>query len=64
MTDLRNARIDLSVVVPVFNEEDNLAPLYERAARKAELQPGDVLPEDLLFQRGDGSHHRAKAHGA
>jgi phenylalanine-4-hydroxylase len=42
----------------------DFAPLYQRAAQGRELQPGDVLPEDLVFHRGDGSHHRAKAHGA
>ena len=42
----------------------DFAPLYERAAQGRELQPGDVLPEDGVFHRGDGSHHRAKAHNA
>lgn len=42
----------------------DFAPLYERAAQARELQPGDVLPEDEVFHRGDGSYHRAKAHAA
>ncbi|UJW83671.1 phenylalanine 4-monooxygenase [Hydrogenophaga sp. SL48] len=42
----------------------DFAPLYQRAAAAPELQPGDVLPEDQVFHRGDGSHHRAKAHSA
>ena len=42
----------------------DFAPLYQRAAQGRELQPGDVLHEDLVFHRGDGSHHRAKAHSA
>ena len=42
----------------------DFAPLYQRAAEGRELQPGDVLPEDGVFHRGDGSHHRAKAHSA
>ena len=42
----------------------DFAPLYRRAAEGRELQPGDVLPEDGVFHRGDGSHHRAKAHSA
>lgn len=42
----------------------DFAPLYQRAAEAPELQPGDVLPEDQVFHRGDGRHHRAKAHGA
>ena len=35
----------------------DFAPLYQRAAQGAELQPGDVLPGDGVFHRGDGSYH-------
>lgn len=35
-------------------------PLYQRAALGPEHQPGDVLPDDRVFARGDGSYHRAK----
>jgi phenylalanine-4-hydroxylase len=41
----------------------DFAPLYERAAQAAELQPGDVLPTDQVFSRGDGSYHRARRTG-
>jgi phenylalanine-4-hydroxylase len=41
----------------------DFAPLYERAARAAELQPGDVLPSDQVFSRGDGSYHLARRTG-
>lgn len=36
----------------------DFAPLYERVAQQAELQPGDVLPDDVVFSRGHGGHHR------
>ena len=38
----------------------DFAPLYQRALNARELQPGDLLPDDVLFQRGDGSYHRAR----
>ncbi len=41
----------------------DFAPLYERAAQADELQPGDVLPTDQVFSRGDGSYHRARRTG-
>ena len=41
----------------------DFAPLYENATQEPELQPGDVLPEDLVFHRGDGHYHRAKRQG-
>ena len=41
----------------------DFAPLYERAAQAAELQPGDVLPTDQVFSRGDGSYHSARRTG-
>jgi phenylalanine-4-hydroxylase len=38
----------------------DFAPLYDRAAKGLELQPGDVLPGDQVFARGDGHYHRAR----
>ncbi|MDR7153068.1 phenylalanine-4-hydroxylase [Hydrogenophaga palleronii] len=35
-------------------------PLYQRAAQGTEHQPGDVLADDRVFARGDGSYHLAK----
>ena len=45
----------LSVVVPVYNEEDNLVPLYERT--RAALEPLGVTWELILVDDGsrDGS---------
>ena len=42
----------------------DFAPLYERVTGQAELQPGDVLPGDTVFQRGTGACHRARRQGA
>jgi phenylalanine-4-hydroxylase len=42
----------------------DFAPLYNQAARHPELQPGDVLPSDQVFTRGDGSYHRPTRSGA
>ncbi len=39
----------------------DFAPLYERARTAPALQPGDVLPGDEVFTRGDGSYHRQRA---
>jgi phenylalanine-4-hydroxylase len=41
----------------------DFAPLYETAGQADELQPGDVLPTDQVFSRGDGSYHRARRTG-
>ncbi len=38
----------------------DFAPLYQRAALGTEHQPGDLLPEERVFARGDGSYHRSK----
>ncbi len=38
----------------------DFAPLYERAKSAATLKPGDVLSEDEVFTRGDGSYHRQR----
>jgi phenylalanine-4-hydroxylase len=36
----------------------DFAPLYTRVAGMAELQPGDLIPQDRVLQRGSGRHHR------
>jgi phenylalanine-4-hydroxylase len=41
----------------------DFAPLYARIRAQPELQPGDVLPGDTVFQRGTGSYHRARREG-
>lgn len=41
----------------------DFAPHYEAAAARTELQPGDVLPGDRVFTRGDGSYHRTRRLG-
>jgi phenylalanine-4-hydroxylase len=38
----------------------DFAPLYQRALAGLEHQPGDVLPGDTVFHRGDGSYHRSR----
>jgi len=38
----------------------DFAPLYEAAQEAPELQPGDVLAEDQLLSRGNGSYHAAR----
>lgn len=35
-------------------------PLYAQVAGQPAYEPGDVLPTDLVFQRGSGVYHRAK----
>ena len=35
----------------------DFAPLYSRVAGQPDLQPGDVLPSDRVWQRGTGSYH-------
>ena len=42
----------------------DFAPLYESAAKGPALQPGDVLPSDQVFARGDGHYHRARRKAA
>lgn len=42
----------------------DFAPLYEQALRSEEYQPGDVLVQDQVFSRGDGSYHRARRQAA
>mgnify|MGYP002720375382 FL=1 len=36
-------------------------PIYERLNSGPNYAPGDVLPGDRVFQRGDGSYVRAQA---
>jgi len=43
---------------------DRLIPLWRELDGKAELEPGDVLPDDRVLTRGDGSYHREKAKSA
>lgn len=64
-----NYRIDdFQEVYFVLNNLDDLlqlatidfAPVYARVGQQPELRPGDVLPTDLLLQRGDGSYHAVR----
>jgi phenylalanine-4-hydroxylase len=36
------------------------APIYERIAQLAEIEPGQLLPTDTLISRGTGAYHRGK----
>jgi len=49
--------LDLSIVIPVFNERDNLVPLEEKL--ETELAKLDLSYEIILVDDGsvDGSHH-------
>lgn len=49
---------DLDELLEFVNTD--FAPLYERIKSVNELQPGDVLAEDMVFHRGTGEYHRAK----
>ncbi len=40
---------------------DRLIPLWRALDAQADLDPGDIVPEDRVLTRGDGSYHRAKA---
>ena len=39
----------------------DFGPVYERLRGESELQPGDVLPNDKVLQRGSGKYHAARA---
>ncbi len=36
----------------------DFGPLYARVQSQPELQPGDILPDDRVLQRGSGKYHR------
>ena len=38
----------------------DFAPIYERIAALAEIDPGELLPTDALISRGTGRYHRDK----
>ncbi|MGQ9365590.1 phenylalanine 4-monooxygenase [Azospirillum sp. ST 5-10] len=40
--------------------KQDLRPVYDRLKRQPVLDPGTVLPDDTVFQRGTGRYHRAK----
>lgn len=65
-----NYRIDdFQEVYFVLNALDDLlelatvdfAPVYQRVGALPELQPGDIAPQDRIWQRGTGAHHAARA---
>ena len=59
---------DFQEVYFVLNNLDDLlglatidfAPVYARVGQQPELRPGDVLPNDRIVRRGDGSYHAAR----
>lgn len=38
----------------------DFAPHYDRVRGKAEFEPGDIAPEDIVIARGTGRYHAAK----
>ncbi|MEP7057389.1 MAG: phenylalanine 4-monooxygenase [Caldimonas sp.] len=42
----------------------DFAPIYERVAGQADLDPGDVLPGDTVVTRGSGRYHEQKRRDA
>ena len=38
----------------------DFAPWYSRVGRQPDLEPGEVLPDDILITRGTGRHHAAR----
>ncbi len=40
---------------------DRLIPLCKELDGQADLEPGDIRPEDRVLSRGDGTYHREKA---
>lgn len=51
----RNPTCDISIVIPIFNEEDNIAPLYDELKQVLE---GEALDYEILFIN-DGSIDRS-----
>jgi phenylalanine-4-hydroxylase len=43
---------------------DRLIPLWKGLEGEADLEPGDIRPEDRVLARGDGRYHREKAAAA
>jgi phenylalanine-4-hydroxylase len=41
----------------------DFAPLYERVKRQSDLEPGDILPGDVVLHRGSGRYHAARRKG-
>lgn len=48
----QNERVTLSVVVPLYNEQENVAPLVERVVRAVEALPGGASYEIVLVNDG------------
>jgi phenylalanine-4-hydroxylase len=42
-----------------FTEID-FAPIYREVRAMAEIEPGEILPDDGIITRGTGTYHRAK----
>jgi phenylalanine-4-hydroxylase len=40
--------------------EVDFAPLYDRVKTMAEIEPGELLPDDIVLTRGTGAYHAAK----
>ena len=38
----------------------DFAPIYARVKGQPEFEPGDVLPQDRVIQRGTGAYHSVK----
>ncbi|WP_414473696.1 phenylalanine 4-monooxygenase [Microvirga sp. M2] len=45
-------------------DADRLIPLWRELAEQPEIEPGQILPEDRVLTRGDGSYHHAKPKSA
>ena len=56
--DFQETYFVLDKLVDLLNlDKIDFAPLYARAQRQGEIQPGDVLPGDRVLQRGTGAYH-------
>jgi phenylalanine-4-hydroxylase len=42
----------------------DFAPIYERVQRQAEIEPGQLVPDDRIITRGSGRYHAARRSGA